>query len=55
MRSPCEKCIEATFCRGTMPCRKKQKYDEWKKKAKETSDHVKRVMERRNNHEKHTF
>jgi len=37
MRSPCEKSIEATFCRGTMPCRKKMKYDEWKKKAAEIS------------------
>lgn len=46
MKNPCETCIEATFCRGILPCRKKMQYDEWKRKAVQIREHMKRVMER---------
>ena len=34
MKDPCKgKCIERDFCQGEYPCKKKQAFIRWKKKA----------------------
>lgn len=49
MTNPCKTCLERDFCEATnlgRPCRRKQAFDQWKKKAKEIREHTLEVMRR---------
>lgn len=35
MRCPCEICVKAPICAGRDPCRRKEAYEKWKKRAGE--------------------